>query len=336
VSGGRSAVELIRFREEMPMAAYQRGAKGAEVSRIQTRLTELKFYGGRIDGDFGGGTESAVRAFQQSRGLRADGIVASETWAALFDGSSIVAPAILSEPLTYRTLALTGTFETDAAPPDCFAGLSGDFDQQGMSFGVCQWNLGQGSLQPLLKSMDSKNSAVVDEIFGPHAAEFRAMLASSRDEQLAWVRSLQNQRFVISEPWRGLFKTLGRRPEFHAIEVTAASDLYRDAVVLCQTFGVRSERAAALMFDIKVQNGSISPTTRAQIERDFASLDPKSPDAEVQRLRIIANRRAEAANPKWIADVRERKLAIANGVGTVHGAHYDLEAQYGITLKPLS
>ena len=30
------------------------------------------------------------------------------------------------------------------------AGLSGDFDGQGLSFGVLQWNLGQGSLQPLL------------------------------------------------------------------------------------------------------------------------------------------------------------------------------------------
>ena len=48
----------------------------------------------------------------------------------------------------------------------------------------------------------------------------------------------------------------------------------------------------------------------------------------------IAIRRADAANPKWVADVRVRKLTIADGVGTVHGAHYDLEAQYGIGLRP--
>ena len=317
------------------MPAYQRGAKGAEVSRIQTRLTELNLYGGRVDGDFGGGTESAVLAFQRSRGLASDGVVGPDTWKALFDDAPLIAPAILSEPLAYRTLALTGAFETDAVPPDCFAGLSGDFDQQGMSFGVCQWNLGQGSLQPLLQSMDRQHSAVIDDVFGPHAAEFRGMLLSPLDDQLAWARSIQNQRFVISEPWRGLFRTLGRRKEFHAIEVAAAAKLYGDAVALCRTFGVRSERAAALMFDIKVQNGSISLTTQAQIERDFRSIAPENPEAEVERLRIIAIRRAEAANPKWISDVRARKLTIANGVGTVHGAHYDLEAQYGITLKPL-
>lgn len=53
---------------------------------------------------------------------------------------------------------------------------------------------------------------------------------------------------------------------------------------------------------------------------------------EVARLRIIANRRAEAANRKWVEDVRARKLTIANGEGTVHGRFYDLQEQYGIGL----
>jgi hypothetical protein len=39
----------------------------------------------------------------------------------------------------------------------------------------------------------------------------------------------------------------------------------------------------------------------------------------VARLRIFANRRAEAANPKWVEDVRMRKLTIANGQGTAAG-----------------
>jgi Putative peptidoglycan binding domain len=318
------------------MASYRRGAKGPEVSRIQTRLAALNLYRGPIDGDFGGGTESAVRTFQQARGLDVDGIVGSDTWKALFDGDTIPSPAILAEPLAYRTVALTGSFETNAGPPDCFAGLSGDFDQQGLSFGVCQWNLGQGSLQPLLQSLNRKHTALVDEIFGPYAAELRAMLAAPQEEQLTWARSIQNQQCAIFEPWRGLFKTLGRRREFQMIEVAAANQLYGEAVRLCHAYGIWSQRAAALMFDIKVQNGSISETTRAQIERDFKAIDAATQDAELERLRVIANRRAEAANPKWAADVRARKLTIAEGVGTVHGVHYDLEAQYGIGLNPLS
>jgi peptidoglycan hydrolase-like protein with peptidoglycan-binding domain len=38
---------------------------------------------GGVDGEFGAGTESAVRRLQSDKGLTADGVVARETWAAL-------------------------------------------------------------------------------------------------------------------------------------------------------------------------------------------------------------------------------------------------------------
>jgi hypothetical protein len=315
------------------MATYRRGSKGDEVSRIQTRLRELGVYRGPIDGDFGGGTESAVRAFQTERRLVVDGAVGPDTWRALL-GTAITSPAILSKPLTHRSLALSAAFETNTPPPECFAGLSGDFDHQGISFGACQWNLGQGSLQPLLVRLDRAHPTVINTIFGPQAAELRAVLSSPPEKQLAWARSIQNPRFVIAEPWRGMFKTLGRCDECQDIQVQTARGMYDDALAWCRMFGVGTERAVALMFDIRVQNGSIREATRAQILHDFQALDPGRPDHEVERLRVIANRRAEAADPRWVEDVRTRKLTIANGIGTVHGAHFDLEDQYGIGLKP--
>ena len=277
-------------------------------------------------------------AFQRAEGLEADGIVGPATWSRLFAGEAIPPPAIAAKPLDYRTLALTGAFETDAAVPECFAGLSGNFDGQGISFGALQWNLGQGTLQPLLRQMDTQSPAIVDEIFGPRAPELRAMLAARRDEQLAWAVSIQDrQRFVVIEPWRGLFKTLGRRGEFQVIQSAAAHGMYREALGWCRTYGVHSERAVALLFDIRVQNGSISELTRTQIQQDFESLAAAG-DAEaveVARLRVIANRRAEAARAEWVEDVRARKLTIAEGAGTVHGLHFDLDGQYGITLRRL-
>jgi hypothetical protein len=83
------------------------------------------------------------------------------------------------------------------------------------------------------------------------------------------------------------------------------------------------------MFDIRVQNGSIDQKTEAKIRADFATM---APNDEVARLRSIANRRAEAAAPQFVEDVRVRKLTIANGGGTVHGITWDLEAQFGIGL----
>lgn len=62
------------------MATYRLGSSGEEVKQIQTRLQALRLYRGPIDGAFGGGTEAAVKAFQQNTGLEADGAVGPITW----------------------------------------------------------------------------------------------------------------------------------------------------------------------------------------------------------------------------------------------------------------
>ena len=60
------------------------GSKGQEVKDLQTRLSALGYYSGKIDGEFGPGTKEAVTAFQKANGLEADGIVGEETRELLF------------------------------------------------------------------------------------------------------------------------------------------------------------------------------------------------------------------------------------------------------------
>ena len=62
----------------------KKGDNGEEVKRMQERLQELGFYSGRIDGDFGGGTEEAVRLFQRQHGLTVDGIAGESTCTRLY------------------------------------------------------------------------------------------------------------------------------------------------------------------------------------------------------------------------------------------------------------
>jgi len=313
------------------MALYRRGSTGDEVKQIQRELQNENHYHGPIDGIFGGGTESAVKAFQRSENITVDGIVGPETWKELFDEDEVQPPSIINEDLSYRCLALTGAFETSQPPPDCFAGITGDFDGQAISFGTLQWNLGQGSLQPLLKKMDNKHPEVFEEIFHDHCSEFREILRAPYEQQMEWGRSIQDpNRFIIREPWYGLFKSLGRNRKFQKIQEQAANSLHRSAKKLAEEYDLESERAVALMFDIKVQNGSIYPYVKEQILRDFDHLPEDA--GEEERLIIVANRRAEASNPRWVEDVRNRKLTIARGEGTVHGMHYDLEEDYGIRL----
>ena len=243
---------------------------------------------------------------------------------------------IAGQSLAYRCLALTAGFETGTTPPECFAGLAGDFDGQAMSFGVLQWNLGQGTLQPMLKQVNTIAPDVVRGCMGDGYAEFVDFLGMGKDQQMAWARSKQaNKKW--QDPWRSRFKALGRTAQMQQIQVDGANARYKQGLALVQQYGLWSERAAALMFDVVVQNGSIKDATRQLIQGDFAGLGASlsAADREVAKMRIVANRRAEAASSKFVEDVRSRKLTIANGAGSVHGDKYDLEKTYGIRLAAI-
>ena len=66
----------------------KKGDDGGSVSLMQERLKELGYYNGSVDGDFGPGTEQAVRLFQSQNGLDADGIAAAKTFAVLYSDSA--------------------------------------------------------------------------------------------------------------------------------------------------------------------------------------------------------------------------------------------------------
>ena len=59
------------------MSILKRGLKGAPVKRLQERL------GITADGDFGPGTERALREFQEANGLVVDGIAGPDTFSAM-------------------------------------------------------------------------------------------------------------------------------------------------------------------------------------------------------------------------------------------------------------
>lgn len=68
------------------------GSTGPSVRELQTLLRNNGFDPGPIDGIFGQRTQSAVIAFQRSRGLVPDGIVGVQTWTALGVNCGVTPP----------------------------------------------------------------------------------------------------------------------------------------------------------------------------------------------------------------------------------------------------
>ncbi len=84
INGTAPAIALIPPAEPVPppgvstgRPTLRRGATGELVKQVQTKV------GVTADGEFGAGTEAAVRAFQRNHGIVPDGIIGPKSWAEL-------------------------------------------------------------------------------------------------------------------------------------------------------------------------------------------------------------------------------------------------------------
>jgi N-acetylmuramoyl-L-alanine amidase len=107
----------------------RRGARGEAVADLQRRLAGLGHPTADAAGEYGPGTERAVRSFQEGRGLRIDGICGDETWSSLVDaglqlGDRLLyerVPMLRGDDVVQLQLAL-GSLGFDAGRVDGFLG----------------------------------------------------------------------------------------------------------------------------------------------------------------------------------------------------------------------
>ena len=147
-------------------------------------------------------------------------------------------------PAELKAVQITSTLETGRRGG--FFGLTGNFDGQGLSFGLVNWTIGTGSLQPLLREFAAKEPARWRQVFGSHAASFLALMSRSGKqataEQLRFAIDQMNgqkvvkgkRRWFIMEPWAGYFKRLSEDSAFQRIQVRAVRDLLDRARYFCE------------------------------------------------------------------------------------------------------
>jgi peptidoglycan hydrolase-like protein with peptidoglycan-binding domain len=105
---GLNDFELEISESLLTEATLRRGNRGDEVKVLQQQLKDLGFDPGPIDGIFGGGTETALKAFQRRAGITVDGLAGGQTQAAI---------ASMGSPRNAGNLRRGGDWENQEGTP---------------------------------------------------------------------------------------------------------------------------------------------------------------------------------------------------------------------------
>jgi len=207
--------------------------------------------------------------------------------------------------------------------------VTGNFDGQGLSIGYLQWNIGSGTVQPMLKEMANglKSKDTFNAIFSEKvthrngagkivtvtmAEALRDVLGRSKSEQLAWAKSINDRNNRIVEPWKSAFKALVKNDTFNRIEDQFAKPYLNTATKIMNNdaYGVKTVRGYALAFDIAVQNGSVKTSAQKLIKEALSGEDNKLTNPRYQGLtknqkEVIVDLQKRLAR---IDDLETRKL----------------------------
>lgn len=235
-----------------------------------------------------------------------------------------------------NSISFNEAFETALKITSSFEGgyyaVNGNFDGAGLSMGMLQFNIGTGSLQPLLAEYVASNPNHALAVIGAEKLNsIKEMLAmESIEAQLQWAIGIQTDNGFILD-WKDTLVSITKDSTFIDIEKKYAKSKYGErAYDYFNKFYFKSMRAYALLFDIIVQNG-----TQALSSNYDSILSTITGMPELEALEYLANFTAAHSSATWADDVRTRKLCIVNGAGTVHGISYDMMSEFGLCDLPI-
>lgn len=349
------------------------GSNGEWVTRAQEALQKRGFDFLEADGKFGRDMLRAVIAFQQREFGRssADGVVGPNTASAL---------GLDWEPVAFATVRRTVADAPDAdehahAPPadwlkaatavtpgfevsgNPYHGVSGDFDGMGISCGALQWNIGQNSLQPMVRAVGED---VVRSVMPTRGREMWRAANSPVRDGLGIVRGWQKVA-KLDTTVRAELQALMGSPAMCAQQDARIMAVGARAFELATRWVDAAGRPAATkreflwFFDLVTQNGSLegigfNDVARFLDESDAGRADDvvcdflsatggtsgHAKDAHVNaqiwrgvgdvgkvELLALSYLRSGTASPKWRHVVLNRKGAIAMGKGRVNGTSFD-------------
>jgi len=202
--------------------------------------------------------------------------------------------------------------------------LAGNFDGQIISWGPFQWNLGQGTLQPLMKRIVALDPLTVQRHLG---ADIMPAIKTDHLVQFAKQQILTPSGNARTD-WQKRFARLAQEPVTQRVFAEFMTPYLRAGERVCTELDFHTERAYALGVDVAVQNGG-PRKDHFDLYRQRLGDGSEFPD-EWMRLKLFAAAVADRALARWRDDVYARKSTIALGRGTVHKRAYVMHEDFGI------
>lgn len=245
-------------------------------------------------------------------------------------------------------LEVSGAFENGEG--SSYSTVSGNFDGQGLSVGILQWNAGQGTLQSLLQFIATKR--------GTDGWTWMQTFFRSDIHHLAVLKPIEAVQFCLDHyiadgstkvdpaaaaAWKAFLNT----PESIAAQVELATNgvLGRAKTLVgqfCPAY-VDRVRPYAFFFDLVTQSGGmqnkkghVDPTNTPDYNQALAFANTQNAkcaalwqpvlaaDPLAQLLVHYAYQRSLLSNPLYVWDACSRRGTIACRAGIVHGAKIDL------------
>jgi len=238
----------------------------------------------------------------------------------------------MKEAWIKAALKITGDFEGGG-----YGSLAGNFDGQGVSAGILQWNLGQGTLQLLLGKYIVKFGPISENIIFPESIDHLAFL--DRTDAIAFAKANMLDGKNLRSDWACCWKQFLRLKGCIEVQNDLARITYgRRAYEAMDAWEMHSLRSFCFFFDVSVQNGSMRGIKPFDINaHEFWELMEAVPDelkkhwefitptSEQMVLFVAGYRRSRKSKKPYQNDVLSRKACIAMGRGLVHGKVYSLD-----------
>lgn len=214
-------------------------------------------------------------------------------------------------------LKITNYFETGKTDLN-YQGLTGDDDGQGTSFGIIQWNFGQGTLGPLLKQMLNADDAAFANCFGADA-DYDTLKAAIQQgsiaAQLEWARNLLGSNRAA---WKSAFQQIGSVDKFNNIQRQQAISQYHGFAVkvianlrgVSPTLFAKVEvRSYAAIYDLCVQQNGVAPA----LDNIRGRVTSEKPTTQLDLMKIVVTERGLLAKSAYVADCISRRMGILTG-----------------------